>query len=203
MDGKMMRKILLSVVFLIWSSAVGGCTGSQPTVEYPPIDLLLIDESVFPEGWVAKEPDWEHPPRAPWSGRTRMVEYIDRRFYTRSGGGAAASITIRQFDSPRAAAREYERRVDVTFRVRDEKWGTPWVAPDELSFESPAADKYRYACATEGYFPQINCAYVAQYGVYTLDFDVKLYDTKVITYADLLPVFQAIDERMMSTLNSE
>jgi len=128
-----------------------------------------------------------------------MVEYIDRGFYTRSGDGAAAGITIRQFDSPRAAAREYEHRIDVTFR--DEEWNTPWVAPDGLLFESPEADQYRYGCSEV--FGQPGCAYVAQYGVYTVYFGIGIYDANVITYTDLLPVFQAIDERMMLALDSE
>lgn len=196
-----MRKPLLLVVLLAWLSTCACCARSQPTVEYPPIDQLLIDESPFPKGWVATEPSWEHPPRAPWSGPTRMVEYIDRGFYTHSGGGAAAGMSIRQFDSSRAAANEYEHRVDVTFRVRDQEAETPWEAPEGLSFESTEADQYRYGCSEV--FGQARCAYVAQYGAYVLDFEISLYDTNVITYTDLLPVFQAIDERMEQHLNDE
>jgi hypothetical protein len=132
-----------------------------------------------------------------------MVEYIDRGFYTHFGDGATAGISIRQFDSSRAAAKEYEHRIDVTFRIRDERWDTPWEVPDDLLFESSSADQYRYACATVGYYPQLNCAYIAQYSVYILDFETSLYDTNVITYTDLLLVFQAIDERMTVALDSE
>jgi hypothetical protein len=130
-----------------------------------------------------------------------MVEYIDRGFYTHSGDGAAAGISIRQFDSPRAAAKEYEHRADVAFRIRDERWDTPWEIPDNLLFESSKANQYRYACATVGYYPQLNCAYVAQYEVYVLDFEIGIYDTDVITYTDLLPVFQAIDGQIEQHLS--
>lgn len=194
-----MRKALLLTVLLGWLSVCACCTTPQPTVEYPPLDQLLIDESDFPEGWEATEPNWEHPPGAPWSGPARMVEYIDRGFYTRSGDGAAASMAIRQFDSLRAAAREYEHEVEVTFR--DEEWNTSWAVPDGLQLEDLGADRYHYGCSEV--FGQSRCAYVAQYGVYAVDFDISLYDTNVITYTDLLPVFQVIDERMTLALESE
>ncbi len=197
------KSLLLTLVLLAWLSMCACCARSQPVVEYPPIDQLLIDESPFPTGWVATEPSWEHPPRAPWSGPTRMVEYIDRGFYTRSGGGAAAGMEIRQFDSSRAAAKEYEQRVAVTFRIRDREYDTPWEIPSGLSFESSVADQYRYGCATVGYYPRVECEYVAQYGVYVVSFTIHIYDTNAITYTDLLRVFQAIDERMMLALVSE
>jgi len=194
-----MRKPLLLMVLLVWLGICGCCARSQLTAEYPPIDQLLIDESPFPEGWVATEPSWEHPPRAPWSGPTRMVEYIDRGFYTRSGGGAAAGMSIRRFDSSQAAADEYEHRVDVAFR--ETEWNTSWTIPVELTFESTIADQYQYGCSEV--LGQVRCGYVAQYGVYVLDFVIHFYDTNVITYTDLPPVFQAIDERMMLALDSE
>jgi hypothetical protein len=194
MDGGMMRKPSFLTILFIWLVVSAGCVNPQPVVEYPPVDQLLIDESPFPEGWVATEPGWEHPPRAPWSGPTKMVEYIDRGFYTHSGDGAAAGISIRQFDSSRAAAKEYKHRVDAAFRIRDEKMQTPWKAPQGLSFESSEADRYRYGCSEV--FGQPKCAYVAQYEVYVIDFHSSIYDTDVITYNDFLPVFQAIDKQM-------
>jgi hypothetical protein len=121
-----------------------------------------------------------------------MVEYIDRGFYTRSGQGAAAGITIQQFDSLQAAVREYKRKAEIAFR--DKKWNTPWMAPSGLLFESSIADQYRYGCSEV--FDQPRCVYVAQYEVYVLSFDISLYDTNAITYTDLLTVFQAIDKRM-------
>jgi len=198
----MVRKLLL-LALLAWLGMCACLARFRPTQEYPPIDRLLIDESPFPEGWMATEPSWEHPPRAPWSGPTRRVEYISRGFHTRSGSGAVAGISIQQFDSPSAAAEEYMQEIDVTFRVRDKRYDTSWVVPKELLFESRLADQYQYACATVGYYPQLNCEYVAQYRVFVLHFSIDIYDTSVITYTDLLPVFQAIDERMMLALDSE
>ena len=128
-----------------------------------------------------------------------MVEYIDRGFYPRSGDDAVASMDIRQFDSQRAATKEYRRKVEVTFR--DEEWNTSWAIPNGLLLESCEADQYRHGCAEV--FGQLRCAYVAQYGVYIVDFNIKFYDADVITYADLLPVLQAIDEHMTLPLDNE
>ena len=195
-----MRKVLVWLAVLLWGSASACSASLDSAVERPSIDQLLIDESAFPGGREATKPNWEHPPRAPWSGRTKMIEYIDRRFYTRSGNGATALIRLRQFDGLRSAAGEYERRVDTTFR--DTEGYTPWDPPAGLSFQSALADQYRYACSTEGVgeLARPVCAYVAQYEVYVVDFRVDIGDSTVITYTDLLPIFQAIDERIAVAL---
>lgn len=187
------------LLILICAYALSSCQSWG----YPSIDKLLIDESPFPEGWEASEPDWTHPPRAPWSGPTSMVEYISRDYYSLSGKGARAFEVIRQFDNSQAAAKRYEHELAVTFR--DEEWNTPWVAPVELAFESSTADQYRYACSMvgEGELAQPRCAYVAQYGVYVVHFGVAIYDTAVITYAELTPVFEAIDERFAQYVGNE
>jgi hypothetical protein len=162
---------------------------------YPPIDRLLIDESSFPEGWEANDPDWTHPARAPWSGSTNMVEYISRDFFSLAGNGASAVQEIRQFDSSQAAAKRYEHELVTIFR--DTEWNTPWVAPAELLFESSVSEQYHYACSIggEGDLAQPGCAYVAQYEVYVVYFGVAIYDTVAITYAELIPVFESIDAR--------
>jgi len=182
----------------IWFLLVCACFLSAcQTPVYPSIDELLVEVSVFPAGWKAVEPDWTHPPQAPWSGRTSMIEYISQDFYSVAGKGAVAGEEIRQFDSPQAAAEEYRRRVAGKFQ--DTEWSTPWTMPVELSFESVAANQYRYACsiAGEGELAQPQCVYIAQYGVYVVYFGVAIYDTTAITYADLDPIFEAIDERFI------
>ena len=190
----MMRKPSLLAVLLVSLSMYACCVSPQPAVEYPPIDQLLIDESPFPEGWEASDPDTDFPPLAPWTSGRSEVECVSRSFYASSGHSGAAGITIQRFRHTRDAANEYEHETDVTFRTRDEEAQTSWEVPAGLSFESSEAD--RYCCACSEVFGQARCAYVAQYGVYALDFDINLYDTSVITYIDLLPIFQAIDERM-------
>lgn len=194
----MMRKSLLLMTLFAWLSICACCARSLPTAEYPPIEQLLIDESPFPQGWEASEPDTDFPPLAPWTTGRKEIEYIDRLYYSPDAAGRAF-IRIQRLGNSRVAAIEYAHKVGVAFR--ETEWGTPWIAPAGLAFESTVADQYRYACSIE--FGQPKCAYIAQYGVYVLEFYVDLYDTSVITYTDLLPIFQAIDERIMLAIGNE
>lgn len=193
-----MRKLSLLTILLVWLGMCACCVSPQPVVEYPPIDQLLIDESPFPEGWEASDPDTDSPPLAPWTSGRREIEYVSRSFHDSSDPSGAAGMTIQRFKHTRDAANEYEHEKNVTFRVRDEEAQTPWETPAGISFESDEADQYLYGCTEV--FGQARCAYVAQYGVYVVSFDVSLYDTNVVTYTDLLPIFLAIDERMAQHL---
>jgi hypothetical protein len=196
----MMRKSSLLAVLLVGLSTCACCVSQQSSVEYPPIDQLLIDESPFPEGWEASDPNKDFPPLAPWTSGREEVKYVDRTYYAPSGGGKAF-IRIQRFSDPTAATKEYRQKTDIAFRKTE--WNTPWTVPAELVFESAIADPYRYACSMEGAgeLARPECAYVAQYGVYTLEFYIDFYDTNVITYTDLLPILQAIDGQMEQHLN--
>lgn len=192
-------KRIAGLLICLWMGTC--CLFTQPVAEYPPIEQLVIDESSFPAGWEASQPNTDFPPLAPWTTGRREVECVSRSFRDPAGSGAGG-MTIQRFRNTRDAAQEYEHQVDVAFRVRD-SWSTPWTTPPELLFESHVADQYRYACATVGYYPQVNCAYVARYRVYVVDFIIKLYDTNVITYTDLLPILRAIDNRMTLAIGRE
>ncbi len=195
-----MKRVLALLIIALWVFTC--CTTRQPIAEYPPIDQLLIDETPFPTGWVAGLPDTNFPPLAPWTSGRKESEYVYRSFYDPSGSGAG-NIVIQRFRCTQDAAREYEHEIEVTFR--DTEWNTPWIAPSGLTFWSVAADQYRYACSLEGTaeLARPECAYIAQYGVYVLKFHIDLYDTRMITYTDLLPVFRALDERMTLALDSK
>lgn len=188
-----MRKMTtVAVTLLLWAS-VFAC-GRQLSVEYPPIDELLIDLSVFPDEWEATQPDFEHPPHAPWSGPGHLVEIVRQNFYSSSDLYTGVIVEIRRYDSGQSATREYERRLEVVFREDSYTWTTlPAVV-----HESTIADHARYACS------EVGCAYFARYGVYTYHSGVRIHDTDTITYTDLLPVLlQAIDGRMALALDNE
>jgi hypothetical protein len=171
--------------------------------EHLPLDEVVIDESPFPDGWIASEPSTDFPPLVPWtSGRGEVADVVSRSFsfYDSScNPGGFAGVTIQRFRRIRHAIKEYEHEVSTAFRMRAEVNQTPWSVPESLSsFESSSTDRYRYACST--IFSQVGCYYVAQYEVYTVAFYSGLGDTDVFTYTDLLPVFHAIDERMIFAL---
>lgn len=190
-----MRKMITVVVtLLLWLSVFACSTSRQPSVEYPPIDELLIDLSVFPEEWEITEPDFEHPPHAPWSGPGHLVEYVRQNFYSSFDLYTGVIVEIRRYDSRQSATREYERRLEVIFREDSYTWTTF----PEVAHESTIADHARHACS------EVGCAYFARYGVYTYHCGVRIHDADTITYTDVLPVlFQAIDERMTLALDSE
>jgi hypothetical protein len=185
-----------TIVLIVTLAWVSSCTIiPQAPKEYPPIVQLVVDETAFPEGWVADEPDTDFPPLAPWSSGRDEVEYVARTYDAPSGIGSA-SLKIQRFSYPQAAFKEYKRSIDIVFR--DTEWNTPWTVPTESAFKSTTADQYRYGCSMEGGegFAQPRCAYVAQYKVYTLEFYIALYNTNVITCADLVPILQTIDEHV-------
>lgn len=191
-----MKKSPLPMILLVSLCISVGCAVSQSSVEYPPISQLLISETPFPEGWEASDPNLDFPPLAPWTGDRGEVEYVDRRYYTPSEHGGSALIRIQRFENSGAAAEEYAQKVEIAFRETD--WNTPWTVPKELRFKSAVANQLQYACSRE--FGQPECAYVAQYRVYVLEFYIEFYDASELQYTDLLPVFQAIDEQMILVL---
>lgn len=194
-----MKKHSLLAALFAWLSICACCAGPQSAVEYPPIGQLLIDESPFPQGWEASDPDMDSPSLAPWTGGRKEVEYVDRTYYTPSTGGRAF-IRIQRLGNSGTATEEYAHKAGIAFR--ETEWNTPWTMPAELTFESAIADRYRYACSMEGAgeLARPQCVYVAQYTVYTLEFYIGFYDTSVITYTDLIPVLQAIDGKLAQHL---
>jgi len=174
-----MRKMTtVALVLLLWLSVCACSTSQHPSTEYPPIDQLLIDLSVFPPGWEATEPDFEHPPHAPWSGPGHLIEIVRQNFYSSSDLYTGVIVEIRRYDSEQSATREYERRLEVIFR--DDSY-TRTTLP-EVVHESTIADQARYDCSGVG------CTYFARYGVHTYHCGMRIHDTDTITYTDVLPV---------------
>lgn len=104
-------------------------------------------------------------------------------------------MRIRRYKGTRVAHRKYRGKVDVAFR--DEEWTSPWITPVGMEFES-SATRYRLACAHVNEIGE--CAYVAQYGVYVVEFYFHLYDAGIMTYDDLGSVLRAVDDRMFQAL---
>jgi len=165
---------------------------------YPPIKQLLIDATPFPSGWIADEIDTDFPPSAPWTTGRDEIEYARRQIYSNPilGYGGSATIILQRFRNPSAASKYFQREVSLEFRDTD--WNTPWIVPENLKFESVTADRYQYACSQEGEpsLAKPRCVYVAQYDVYVIELYIGIYDAKAISYEDLIPIFEAIDQKM-------
>jgi hypothetical protein len=180
-----MKRLSLPLL-MIWTI---GCISSCLSPSYPPVEELLVDTSVFPEGWSAS-PDGPYlDPAAPFS-RTKSVDRISISFYAPGGG---AGEEIQRFKSTREAKREFARKKKQVFRVTG--FNTPWEVSEELSYESPIADEFHYACSWRVGASWPDCAYIARYGTYFVHFDTDMLPG-YMSYADLENILEAIDERM-------
>jgi len=181
--------LLLSLFMLLWS---GACLPQ----EHPPkrsfaIQELLIDESAFPPGWSVSTAGPRPPAKAPL-GHYESIESTELFFYVYGG---SAFEEIHRFSSVQGAAREFRRKRDLEFAKRE--IDTPWVVPPELSYQSPAANQFYLACATQGGIPM--CRAIGQYEEYFVKFNTHM-SPDFMTHADLERVLKAIDERMASYL---
>jgi hypothetical protein len=165
---------------------------------YPPISSLMIDETPFPQGWAAGEIDTDFPPLAPCSTGREEIGDATRGFYFDSPSYYVGGVFIRlqRFKNPSTTANYYRRAVSHEFR--DTEWNTPWFIPDEINFTSQTADQYKYSCSLE-VTPNLAkpvCIFIAQYEVHLIEVYVDFYDTTSFTYKDIIPIFDAIDQKM-------
>jgi len=181
-----------SLIVLFFFSACACRSTFQIPSGYPPITDLLIDESAFPPRWVAGEPSTEFPPLAPFTSGRNEIEYAVRSYYDPAEEAGRAMMKIQRFRRAKVAGREHAQNISAAFR--DAEWQTPWILPVGLVFESAGATQYRVACSVE--MGQPECAYIAQYDVYALEFYVDFWNTKVFSYTDMLPILHALDEQM-------
>jgi hypothetical protein len=180
-----MKMLSLSLVMLWIVGGIGSCSSSN----YPPIEQLLIDLPVFPEGWIISAVGPRPLADAPLGGN-KSVDNIEIFFYAPGGG---AFVEIQRFKNTRRAKNEFTRKVKQVFRVTD--FNSPWEVPDELSYTSSVADEFYYACSWRVGSSWPDCAYIARYDTY-----FSLFYTDMIpgymNYADFEKVIMAVDERM-------
>lgn len=181
--------LLLLLFMLVGSSAC--LPQERPPKRNFTIQELLISESAFPPGWSVSTAGPRQPAKAPL-GHYESIERTELFFYVYGGG---AFEEIHRFASVQGAAREFRRKRDLDFAQRE--IDTPWVIPPELPYQSPVADQFYLACATQGGMPM--CRAIGQYEEYLVKFNTHM-SPDFMTYADLERVLKAIDDRMASHL---
>ena len=160
----------------------------HPTPGFPIQDLLL-DESAFPEGWRADRP-FDPEGRIP-------AEQIMRNLHTNGCHpltvGAGHRVE-RFYGGSKSASEAYAGEVAYWFSPNRGDWSTP----PELSYESRAADQYRFGCYPEEETATIVCQAVGRYEQYIVVFDAELDPDhpECLSFTDLEQVLIAIDERM-------
>jgi len=183
---RLIRLFVLVGLCLVCAGGMQLCSyGYLPWERVPdrsfPVEVLLIDESVFPPGATAG-------PVMPNPDSHGAVEHAGRSIYVGTGG---ANYEAYRYESLRQAAREYRRQMRVWFS-EGEGW-TPWLVPSEVSYQSPIADQYYLACGS--HYSVSMCNMIGQYEEYFVRFNSHI-SPDFMTYADLERVLKAIDERM-------
>lgn len=165
--------------------------GPVPTPAFP-IESLLLDESAFPEGWVAYEP---HEPKDGF-GLGICIHYSPPA--TSAGGIALHAAYIAR--SPEEAVDGYG--IWVRFWFSDREGWSAWRARDELPYQSSVADQFRFACSREADDGSQVCQAVGQYGRYMTRFHTFM-NPDTMTPSDLERILIAIDERMALYLGKD
>jgi hypothetical protein len=172
--------------------------GSYPPPAFP-IEELLLDESVFPEGWQARERTFDPRQRLP-------AEQIALSFYLHwcpDASLGAGHQLYRFFDGPRCAALGYQKEIPGWF-APTQAWG-PWEVPAELPYQSPVADQFRFNCSTHQRSGAQTCLGVGQYEDYVIRFQTSIdrEHPECMSFTDLERILKAIDERMAFYLEKD
>jgi len=178
-----MRRLLFTQVplALILSIITASC---QP--QYPTIEDLLVDVTVFPDGWYE---DIEGPgpdSSAPWGG-IRSVERTTLFFHSPTAG---AVEQIERFSNHRQASQEFD-----SLKLLSQDEGD--FIPSEPTFQNIVADQYHFACILEPQYPYPfwGCIYLAQYGTYLVNFNFD-WNLNAMSAGELKNILRAIDDKM-------
>lgn len=165
-----------------------------------PIEDLLVDESVFPQGWQVGGDPYDPEDRMP-------AEQIALSFFPDMSRCPSSLVTghdvYRFYGGARCADMGYRSKTPTWFA----RWQgyDPWTAPAQLSYRSPVANRFRLGCCTrQGSSVQI-CQATGQYEEYVVRFHTSIDPERpeCMSFIDLKRILIAIDERMASYLQKD
>lgn len=166
--------LTILVLFLI------SCSNAVPKC---PIQLLLLDENLFPSGTQAEQLFSPAPERPKESAGRSYYFPPDLVFHE-----------VINWHSERSAQNEFDLHSKSAFDV-DQSMG-PWETLDEL-YISLTAQNYRAACGIAYHIYQ--CRMLASYNGYSVFFRAFVSD-QGITLQKVNELLQAIDERMVQCI---
>lgn len=169
-----------------------GCTGPPDPPRAPPIEGLLIDESLFPNGWHAYDNTFNPRKRLP-------AEQVGLNLYCAGSGGAGQEV-YRFSGGSRCAAMGYREETPVWFARSGAS--SPWSVPGELPYQSTVADQFRFSCQAQATSTLRQCQGVGQYQQYIVVFRTYM-SPECMTFAQLERILLAIDQRMALYLEKE
>ncbi|MBC7264515.1 MAG: hypothetical protein H5T64_09220 [Chloroflexi bacterium] len=167
----------------------------RPKTRAQPVNMydLMVDVSAFPQGWDVEFGPSHPPPRKHLRGESEGL-YVQ---FARGFDHGAMHIVCRYTNDLTATVSFY---VDNEFPNLREAMITPWAVPEGWSYESPVADRFKFACAELEILGRFrSCSAVAQYGEYISVFRSKV-SPEYMTLQDLERILKAIDERMAQHL---
>jgi hypothetical protein len=206
----MVRKGLLGCLVLVLA-CLGLATMRQVvrrgTTRAERIDMLdlMLDVSPFPEAWERcvgpiQQPEHVRPERG--ARESWFVGFCPSRSERFEQGIDGAEHDVFRYGDPLEAATVFYGtflREDFSNRYTT----SPWSVPEGWSYESDAADGFRFACAEIESLDLrrrvMTCLTIAQYGEYVSSFSTTL-EPEYMTLEQLKRVLVAIDERMAQQL---
>jgi hypothetical protein len=192
--------LLLCVVFRTLRTAIGVATARRQ-----PVDIydLVIDASVFPPSWYTCLGPLRPPERA--RGDRLEQDMLYAGFcpvgFDQGIGGAQHAV----FDYGDELGGAIAFRWDFSRHEFSNRYTvSPFAVPEQWSYRSPVADRFKFACAEVEPFgedrPVLSCEALAQYDEYISLFSAQL---SHMTLEDLERILVAIDERMALYLGED
>jgi len=159
-------------------------TGCVSTRSKCPIETLLVDQQLFPDGTHA-EPLESPLPEYPAESAARTFYYAPDSVFQE----------VVNWRSGTYARREFDLNLRSAFDV--DKYRGPWSTPNDLYVSSVAQD-YHAACGVAGQVFQ--CRMVATYDGYSVLFRAEVSE-QGITMSKVDELLHAIDRRMADCTN--
>lgn len=172
------RRALLLGLMLAVSLSTGGCYIFQTAPPRDcPIEMLVLDASVFPPGSLA-DPIMSPLPDAPTESAGITIGW----------SRGLANHNVLRMRSAAMADKEFQRERKWQFYPEE-----TWETPGSLFYRSPTADQYYVACGTPRHTHM--CQMIAQYEEYYVYLVVHM-DPETMGIRDLERILRAIDENM-------
>lgn len=198
--GLLLACLLLCVLFRTLRTVIGVYTARRE-----PVGLydLVIDASVFPLEWYTCLGPVRPPERARGERLERDMLYAGFCPEGFDQGIGGAQHAVFEYGDELGAAVAF--RWDFSRNEFSNRYTvSPWEAPEQWSYQSSVADRFKFACAEIEPFDLGHvvwkCRAVSQYDEYVSYFSAQL---SHMTLEDLERIVLAIDERMALYLGKD
>ncbi len=172
-----------------------GCWKAEPPAPERdfPIETLLVDISVFPEGWEVIQP----PKPYPLEEMPLVDESMTIRFIYAPGDPERrlrAGHFVFRFQWTDWAAEEFQNQQRIVFSAQPK-------IPEKFSYQSIIADQFLFGCSENRSTDRTGCDFLGQYEEYLVLFGTDLGEG--MSYDDLERILKEIDHKMFTYLKEK